>query len=96
MVDVLHIFDLQCIPINHNVFNTPAIVINSEILLNIEYAIQPKGDINNTLIGVALHEAEDEFIVDVPDVLKISDLPLGQFLPVNILNQDSKLSHLYS
>ena len=87
VIAVAHILHLHLLPIHHHVLDPASIVVDPEMLLSIHDAVQPKRDIDNALIRVSLHQAQDQPIRDVLNILKIGYRVVGQPIPLRILHQ---------
>lgn len=79
MIGVPDILQIHLLAIHHHVLHPTSIVVNLEVLLSIDYAIQPKRDIDDALIRVALHQAQNQSIGDVLDIVKIAYAVSYQF-----------------
>lgn len=90
MIAVPDILQLQFFAIDHHILHTTPIIIDPEVLLSIHHPIQPKRDIDNPLIRVPLHQAQNQPIRDILDILKLANPMLYQFIPLQIFNQQSK------
>jgi len=73
VADISH---FQSFSIHHDVLNTAAVEINREVcVVNIGQALQPERYGHYALIGIALHQAQDQPVVDIAKMVEVSYLP---------------------
>jgi hypothetical protein len=64
--------------------------------MDIQHSVQPKRDIDNSLVRISLHQAQNQFIVNVPEVIQLRHSSTCHLIPIQILDQYSLLFHDYS
>jgi hypothetical protein len=87
VVLITHLLGLQGTAIDHDELHAAPIVIHRKVLfVHVGQALQPEGDIDDTLVRISLHQTQDESVVDIPQVLIVLDTSTSHSLPAGIFN----------
>ena len=87
MVDESNIPWIDPLMIDHEELDSHSIVIDSEVLVLIGERCEVEVDDDNSLIGAALHEAEDDAIMDILEIWKMVYAAICHFFIVFLLDE---------
>ena len=96
MVQILHLSPVEPAPVDLQELHPSASEVEAEFLSFCGESAELEGNGDYSLVGVALHEAEDEAVRDVPQILQRLHSSVSHLIAMSITHELPASSHNYS